>query len=266
MESSRKNPGIIIGLILISAGLLFLVLQASGLASINLLWPFFVVIVGGLFFLGMLWGGKEAGALAIPGSIIVMIGLILFVQNALSAWDSWSFAWALIVVAVGIGLWIYGAYSGRDSLKESGRTVINTGLVLFVIFGLLFSFVFNYFGRSTLSYAFWGVLLGLLGTYLFLHHSWHLIQGNATWDERDLFWPVIMMGGGLILFLIGLGQLPLVELTGLLAWWPVLLIMLGVDWLIGKRWPAVGAIAATLLVIGTLLLMFDTSLVRLLTP
>lgn len=266
MESSRTNLGLIIGAILIIAGAIFLLLEISGLSSLAFLWPLTLVVVGSLFFIGMFWGGKAAGALAIPGSIIVMIGLILFVQNALNLWESWSFAWALIVVAVGIGLWIWGIHAGRDDLRESGRSTINVGLVLFVIFGLVFSFIFNFFGFSTWSYGFWGILLGLLGTYLFLHHSWHLIRGSATWDERDLFWPVIMIGAGLILTLIGLGQLPLVELTGLWRWWPLLLVMIGVDWLVGKRWPAVGAIAAALIVIITLLMMFDPSLIRLLIP
>jgi hypothetical protein len=70
----------------------------------------------------------------------------------------------------------------------------------------------------------------------------------------------------LVLFLFGLGQLPLVELTGLWQWWPLLLVMVGIDWLIGRRWPVVGAIVAALIVVASLLLMFDPALLRSLAP
>jgi hypothetical protein len=93
-----------------------------------------------------------------------------------------------------------------------------------------------------------------------------LLLHKAHWDDRDLFWPVIMIGVGLVLFLFGLGRLPLVELTGLWRWWPLLLVMVGIDWLIGRRWPVVGAIAAAIIVMASLLLMFDPTLLRALAP
>jgi hypothetical protein len=262
MSSSRTKLGIILGVILIAAGGLFLLGELSGLVSVGWLWPLIIVAIGVAFFIGMFLGGPEAGALAIPGSILIMIGLILFVQNAFDAWETWSYAWALIIVAVGAGVWIHGAWSERPDLRISGGKLVQTGLTLFVVFGLLLSLIFSYFHIADGNFTFWGLLLALLGFYLLLQRSILLIQGRADWEDRDLFWPVIMLGAGLALFLYGLGELPLLQLTGLWKWWPLALVLIGMDWLLGKRWPLVGAILATLTVVATLLLMFDPALLK----
>jgi hypothetical protein len=262
MSSSRTYLGLILGAILIGAGILFLFGEISGLISLGLLWPLIVVAIGIAFFIGMLLGGPGAGPLAIPGSILIIIGLILFVQNAFNTWETWTYAWALIIVAVGIGIWIHGAWSKRPELRLGGQKLIQTGLVLFVVFGLLLSLIFSYFGIAEGNFTFWGLLVAALGLYLLMQRSILLMQGHAGWDDRDLFWPVIMIGVGVTLFLYGLGELPLLQLTGLLQWWPLALVMIGFDWLIGKRWPLVGAIIAVLIVVATMLLMFDPALLK----
>lgn len=266
MKTSRSNLGLILGILLIVAGVLFLIGELTGLTSFSLLWPLIIVGIGLAFFIGMFIGGPEVGGLAIPGSIIVMIGLILLAQNALNMWQTWSYSWALIIVAVGIGLWINGAYANRPDLVISGKKTIQVGLVLFVVFGVIFSLIFNLTGLSSGGFGFWGFLLAALGLYLLILRSVRLVLHRANWDDRDLFWPIIMIGAGLVLFLFGLGQLPLITLTGLLPWWPLLLILVGMDWLVGRRWPIVGAIAATFIVVITLLLMFDPALIRLFVP
>ncbi len=266
MSNSRTNLGLILGVLLIVAGVLFLVGEITGLTSFDRLWPLIIVAVGLAFFIGMFVGGTETGALAIPGSIIVMVGLILLVQNVFNAYQTWSYSWALIIVAVGIGMWIDGVYTKRADLRTAGHKLIHIGIVLFVVFGLIFTLLFNFLGVMTGGVALWGLLLGLVGFYLLLQRSIRLLMHKAQWDDRDLFWPVIMIGVGLALFLFGLGKMPLVELTGLWRWWPLLLVMVGLDWLIGRRWPVVGAIAAALIVVASLLMMFDPALLRVLLP
>lgn len=262
MQSSRTNLGVILGVILIVAGLLMLVGQVTGLTSLGLLWPLMIILIGFGFFIGMFIGGQEAGALAIPGSIISTIGLILFFQNMFDLWMTWSYAWALIIVAVGIGQLIWGAYAGRVDLRKNGWNTIQVGLTLFVIFGMIFSLIWDAIGVMQGGYGFFGVLLALLGLFLLLRRSILLMRHEASWDDRDLFWPVIMIGAGLVFFLYALGRLPIAQLTGLWTWWPLALIMIGLDWLIGRRWPVVGAALAILIVIVTLILMFDPALLR----
>jgi membrane-bound ClpP family serine protease len=66
-------------------------------------WPFLIIGCGALFFVAMFLSGKSAAWLAIPGSIIIVTGLILLAQNLTGYWESWSYAWTLIVIAVGLG-------------------------------------------------------------------------------------------------------------------------------------------------------------------
>ncbi len=58
---------------------------------------------------------------------------------------------------------------------------------------------------------------------------------------RSLFWPVVLIGGGLIWLLINLGVLQPGSLITLFRLWPLLLILLGVDLIIGRRSPVLSA-------------------------
>ena len=96
-----RTSSIIAGLILILVGLFFLLLpffpDLADSISIAELWPLIIVGVGGLFLLGALLGTPD---LAIPGSIIAGIGLMLYYQNANNAWETWAYSWALIPVVL----------------------------------------------------------------------------------------------------------------------------------------------------------------------
>ena len=66
---------------------------------------------------------------------------------------------------------------------------------------------------------------------------------------RSLFWPVILIGIGVLWLLGNLGIIEPVSLGGLLRFWPVLLIVAGLDMLLTRRSTWVGALMG-LLVIG----------------
>ena len=71
---NQNRTALVMGIVLIVVGALFLVGQSLDLFQFGDLWPMIIVGVGGAFFLGMILGGKSTGGLAIPGSIITMIG------------------------------------------------------------------------------------------------------------------------------------------------------------------------------------------------
>lgn len=74
---------------------------------------------------------------------------------------------------------------------------------------------------------------------------------------RSLFWPVMLIGAGVIGLLATTGVLSRENFTVLLRLWPVLLVLIGLDILFGRRWPALGAllgIATVALVIGLMLI------------
>ena len=71
----------------------------------------------------------------------------------------------------------------------------------------------------------------------------------------SLFWPLLLIGGGVLLLLQNLGRLPPGVWGALVPLWPVLLVVLGLDMLLGRRtrWGGVlVTLAGVLLVAGAL--------------
>lgn len=171
MENKSRNAGTLVGgAILIGLGLLALVSEVFGCLDFwGTFWPFIIIGVGGLFFAGMVLGGKGTAPLAIPGTIIAGIGLMLFAQNLTGRFESWAYGWTVIVFLVGLGIYIMGVWSGDPGPRRGGAGVMRVGIVLFVIFGAFFEgLIFRSFGFS--GYIF-PVALILLGLYLVLKRS-----------------------------------------------------------------------------------------------
>jgi len=64
----------------------------------------------------------------------------------------------------------------------------------------------------------------------------------------SLFWPLVLIGAGVVLLLSNLGYLPWQSWNVLWRLWPLLLVALGIDVLIGRR-SMVGTIVSTLLIL-----------------
>jgi hypothetical protein len=65
----------------------------------------------------------------------------------------------------------------------------------------------------------------------------------------SLFWPLVLIGAGVVLLLSNLGYLPWQWWNVLWRLWPLLLIALGIDLMIGRR-STVGAIVSGLLILA----------------
>jgi len=171
MSTSRINVGSLIGgLVLIALGLLALAGQLFREFNFwGTIWPFFIVAIGTLFFLGMFAGGKSEAGLAIPGSILTAIGLMLFLQNLFSYWESWAYSWTVIPMSVGLGIFIMGRYTENPAQRASGLQLLKIGAILFIVFGAFFEMlIFNSFAFSKYLFP---VALILLGIYLILGRS-----------------------------------------------------------------------------------------------
>jgi hypothetical protein len=162
---NRNRPNIIIGTLLIAFGVLVFLGEIFK-ATVAVYWPVFIIASGLVFFLAMLMAGKSTGYLAIPGSIITTVGLILLFQTLTNRWETWSYAWALIPLSVGIGMWIFGKFSDLPELRGAGRHVINVGLVLFIVFGVFFELLIGISGFSRSNELMWPLALVALGLYL----------------------------------------------------------------------------------------------------
>lgn len=65
---------------------------------------------------------------------------------------------------------------------------------------------------------------------------------------RSLFWPVLLIGVGVIWLLSNLGVIPSQNLAMLLNLWPLILIVIGLDLLIGRHSALTGALVAVVAV------------------
>ena len=166
----QKHSSIVIGLILILAGLLFLFFQAfPGLAphlDLANQWPLIIVGIGALLLLGALFGNPP---LAVPGSVVSGIGLMLAYQNMSGNWASWAYAWTLIPGFVGLGIILMGMLDRekREQIRDGLRLLL-ISFALFVVFG---GFL-GAFGQ------YWPVLLIVGGVLL-------LFRGRVWSDKND---------------------------------------------------------------------------------
>jgi len=178
--SSKRNIGSLVGgSLLIFFGILALVGKVFQTFNFwEILWPFFIIGIGALFFVGMFAGGRSVSGLAIPGSIITTIGLMLFYQNITGHWESWAYGWTVILMSVGLGIFIMGIYGQNEGQRSAGLRVLRLGIIMFVIFGAFFELIFT----SGMSFGLRSIIfpagLILLGLYLVLSRS-GLLPGRS---------------------------------------------------------------------------------------
>jgi len=162
----KRRGSFTFGILLILLGAWFLALEfvpAFGDWMANFAdWPMWVIGPGLVFIAAALISGVTE--LMVPGSIISGIGLILHYQNTTGDYESWSYAWSLIIVFVGIGVFLSNLFRGKVGRAfEEGGPPIMTGLVLFLIFG---SFFRATFGQDPLLGDYWPLVLVLVGLWL----------------------------------------------------------------------------------------------------
>jgi len=180
MSSQRNTGSLVGGGLLIIFGLL--ALFGKIFQNFNFwgtLWPFFIIGAGALFFVGMFAGGRSVSGLAIPGTIITTIGLMLFYQNLTNHWESWSYGWTVILMSVGAGIFIMGLYGQNASQRAAGLRVLRIGLIMFILFGAFFELIFTSgmpFGLRSIIFPIGLILLGL---YLVLSRS-GLLPGRSS--------------------------------------------------------------------------------------
>ncbi len=170
-NNGRGTASLVVGAVLVACGLLFFLAQVLQISLWGLIWPFFIIVPGLVFFLAMMLGGESAGPLAIPGSIVTMLGLLLFYQNLFNHWESWAYAWALVFpTAVGIGLIISGTWAGRPGTVAVGRQWARVGLIIFAVAGVFFELIIG-ISRHGPARLVWPLVLVGGGAYLLLRHA-----------------------------------------------------------------------------------------------
>jgi hypothetical protein len=143
-DRTRNVAALAIGAGLIGLGALFLLGAVFQVNIWGALWPFFIIVPGLLFFVGMVALGKPGAPLAVPGSIVTMVGLVLFLQNITGLWSTWAYTWALIFpTAVGIGVAIAGVWGDDSNAVRVGTAMAGIGIAILLFFAFFFEVIIN---------------------------------------------------------------------------------------------------------------------------
>jgi hypothetical protein len=145
----RRDREAALGGLLLVLGVLVLAGQALDLDLGRVGWPVLVILPGlGLLGLGLTSQGRPGEVLAMAGGLITMVGLVLGVQHTTDRFETWSYAWTLLVVGAGAGRWLAGTTRGRHDLAAGGGWLIAVGLAAFLAFAVLFEAVIGLGGRT----------------------------------------------------------------------------------------------------------------------
>jgi hypothetical protein len=139
-------------------------LGVMALMGIGLLWPMFILLPGLVMLGAALYSGKAAAGLAIPGMIVTGTGGLLFIQNLTGYWESWSYAWTLYGVFLGMGFVIMARLMEQPALERVGRGFIWAGVVSFGVFAFLMMAIFDVGGGP--GSGLWAAML--IGAGLFI--------------------------------------------------------------------------------------------------
>jgi len=141
MENTNRGT-VILGTFLIAIGVVYLLLNlVPGVETVQT-WPVIFYFLAAAFYLPVfLWPTAKRGlaGLYIPGSIILVLGLIFTYDVLTLDWVSWAYAWLLIPGGVGLGLLlgsIIGGW-GRGSF-QTGLWMLGVDLGLFALFATIF--------------------------------------------------------------------------------------------------------------------------------
>ena len=147
---NRSNRGV--GIALVVLGLIVLVAQWLDWSTIG--WPFFIIVPGAIMLAVAFLGRRDASGLAVPGTIVTTIGLILLVQSATDTFHTWAYAWGLVVAAVGFGAFLHAALRANEEEQRSSLRLAGVGLALFAGFGVFFElFIFGDWAGWVWQYA-----------------------------------------------------------------------------------------------------------------
>jgi hypothetical protein len=177
--SERYSGNQVLGILLVVAGVLFLIGQMFGFNFWNVSWPLFIIVPGVLLGLLGLSAKASGTPLTIVGTIVTLVGLVLLYQTLTNHFESWAYMWALVAPGgVGLGMWLHGTWTKDEKLTTDGRNVLLVGLALTAIGWIFFELVIGIGGfvDPTISRLAGPALLIVIGGYLLWRRNREQIQ------------------------------------------------------------------------------------------
>lgn len=128
-----------------------------------------------LFVIALASSGKEGETLAVIGSVVTAVGLLLLYQNSTDHWENWAYTWALIMpTAVGVGQILYGNLKHQQELVKTGTRLAIIGAAIFLVGFFFFEIVIGIGGFGLTRFGLggfgWPVLLIGIGGLVILYN------------------------------------------------------------------------------------------------
>jgi hypothetical protein len=172
-SNARPLPAVGIGIGLVIVGALTLLVQWTGVDArleIGEAWPLFVIVPGIVLF-GLAFAVEPPRGIgfAIPGAIITMTGLALWIQQATGRFDSWAYVWALVAPGgVGIAMLVYGLATRTEQFVRPGAILSGIAVALFAVGAWYFEPVLTE-GRQPIDLgAMWPIVIIVAGAVLLI--------------------------------------------------------------------------------------------------
>ncbi len=155
----------LVGSLFVVAGALMFVSKYISLS--HYAWPFFIIIPGLMLFVLTYSGAKISSGFAIPATLLTSIGLILLSQVITGRFETWAYAWTLLLVAVGLGTILQGRLERLEFRQIVGSRIIAAGLISFVLFSFFFEvLIFHSWIQGFLGSMVFPVVLIALGLFV----------------------------------------------------------------------------------------------------
>ena len=181
---AQTPSGLVAGIVLVVIGVVFLLVRVVDVTIGSGSWPLWIIVPGLAMVAGSMAIPPRGGlGLAVPGTIIAIVGGILWVQDAYGLYATWAYAWALVApTGPGLAMLVYGLVRGDRELAGDGFRTLLVGVGLFLGFGFFFEGVIGLSGHrianldEVLPYVVIGFGVLLVVASLF---------GGAKRDRRD---------------------------------------------------------------------------------
>lgn len=146
------------GLILILLGVWFLAVQFVPQleAWSHGKWSLYIIGIGLVFLIASIT--TNVPGLSIPAFIVGGIGGLLYYQNVTGDWDSWAYAWTLILGFIGLGLLFMSLQTRNKGTSKAGFILIFMSMIFFAIFG-------SFLGAPKEIIQYWPLLLVIAGVW-----------------------------------------------------------------------------------------------------
>ncbi|MBN2355626.1 hypothetical protein JXO59_05905 [candidate division KSB1 bacterium] len=143
MMNKNQTSSIVIGSILISLGIVFLILHNVANLYLEHSWPIIFFILSAGFYLPPLLlpsFRKPLASLFIPGSVMLALGIMFLYASLTDDWVSVSYSWTLIPAGVGLGLYLATrAGDWTPNTRQVGLYMLTISIAVFTLLASLFS-------------------------------------------------------------------------------------------------------------------------------